>query len=174
MSAALEPAPPRVQLRRPGLHDTDAFLRAVAQSRSLHRPWVQAPATVAAFRQYLERMDDPAHEPFLISLRGDGALVGVVNLTNVVMGSFCSGYLGYYAFSGFERRGLMAEAVRLVIEHAFGSLGLHRLEANIQPDNGASIALARRCGFQREGFSPKYLRIDGGWRDHERWAIVAQ
>ena len=57
---------------------------------------------------------------------------------------------------------------------AFDSLRLHRLEANIQPSNAASIALAKGAGFRLEGFSPRYLKIDGQWRDHERWAIVAE
>ena len=62
---------------------------------------------------------------------------------------------------------------RRAVVVAFSKLGLHRLEANIQPENTASIALAKRVGFQKEGFSPRYLKIRGRWRDHERWAIVA-
>jgi ribosomal-protein-alanine N-acetyltransferase len=68
----------------------------------------------------------------------------------------------------------MAEGIELVLRHAFGALGLHRLEANIQPGNDRSIALAKRAGFRLEGFSPRYLKIDGRWRDHERWAILAE
>lgn len=69
--------------------------------------------------------------------------------------------------------GLMTEALRAAVDFAFGELGLHRLEANIQPDNTASISLVRRLGFKQEGFSPSYLRINGEWRDHERWALLA-
>jgi ribosomal-protein-alanine N-acetyltransferase len=68
----------------------------------------------------------------------------------------------------------MREGLRLVVRHAFGALGLHRLEANIQPKNRASIRLVKRAGFTREGFSPRYLKILGRWRDHERWAITAE
>ena len=68
----------------------------------------------------------------------------------------------------------MREAIRLVLTHAFLTMRLHRIEANIQPGNHASIALARGAGFQREGFSPRYLKISGRWRDHERWALLAE
>jgi len=96
----------------------------------------------------------------------------VINITNTVMGPFRSGYLEYYAFAGFERRGLMKKGLITVVRHAFSKLKLHRLEANIQPANTASIALVRACGFAKEGYSPRYLKINGRWRDHERWAIL--
>ena len=89
-------------------------------------------------------------------------------------GVFLSGDLGYYAFAGHERQGLMHEGVSRVVRHAFGPLKLHRLEANIQPANLASIALVRSCGFTREGYSPRYLKLRGRWRDHERWARLAR
>jgi ribosomal-protein-alanine N-acetyltransferase len=105
--------------------------------------------------------------------RRTDALVGVINVSNIVLGLFRSAYLGYYAFAGFERQGLMREGLRAVTRHAFQAMRLHRLEANIQPGNAASIALARSCGFAKEGFSARYLKIGGRWRDHERWAILA-
>jgi ribosomal-protein-alanine N-acetyltransferase len=91
----------------------------------------------------------------------------------MIMGALRSGFLGYYAFAGQERRGYMREGLTAVVKQAFGTLKLHRLEANIQPDNRASLLLARTCGFRREGYSLRYLRIGGRWRDHERWALVA-
>lgn len=150
--------------------DEAAFIAASRASRKLHRPWVQAPDDAEAFGRYLARFDGVAHHGFVVE--ADGELAGAINLTNVVMGAFCSGYLGYYAFAGFEGRGLMTHALNAVVKHAFGNLGLHRVEANIQPGNVASIALAKRCGFQLEGYSPKYLKIAGRWRDHERWARI--
>jgi ribosomal-protein-alanine N-acetyltransferase len=163
----------RVVVRAPTSSDLAAFIAAARRSRVLHDSWVKAPATPLAFSQYLERVSAPGNHGFLICRRDNGELVGVVNLTNVVMGAFRSGYLGYYAFAGQERQGLMREGLNAVVRHAFGPLKLHRVEANIQPTNLASIALVRRCGVQREGYSPRYLKIAGRWRDHERWARLA-
>jgi ribosomal-protein-alanine N-acetyltransferase len=64
--------------------------------------------------------------------------------------------------------------VRLVLERAFTQLGLHRVEANIIPSNTASLGVARNCGFRKEGYSPRYLRIAGTWQDHERWAMTIE
>lgn len=99
--------------------------------------------------------------------------MGVISITNIVMGVFRSGYLGYYVFAGFERNGFMCEGLTLVLRYAFKSLKLHRLEANIQPKNHASIALVRSCGFRQEGLSQRYLKVGGRWCDHQRWAILA-
>ena len=68
----------------------------------------------------------------------------------------------------------MAEALQLAMRHAFRVLKLHRMEANIQPTNRPSIALVKRLGFRLEGYSRRYLKISGRWRDHERWAILRE
>lgn len=107
-------------------------------------------------------------------MANDDTLVGVVNVSEIVRGPFQSAYLGYYAFLPVAGRGLMREGLRLVISHCFRVLKLHRLEANIQPDNSRSIALVRGLGFGLEGFSPRYLKVCGRWRDHERWALLAE
>lgn len=88
-------------------------------------------------------------------------------------GPLCSGYLGYYAFAGFEGQGLMKRALLQLTRKSFRELKLHRLESNIQPANTASIALVGACGFKKEGYSERYLKIRGRWRDHERWALLA-
>lgn len=161
----------RATIRPVTAADEAAFTAAARASRRLHRPWVTAPCDGEAFARHLARFDGRAHHGFVV-VTGDSALAGVVNLTNIIMGAFRSGYLGYYAFAGFEGRGLMTQGLNAVVRHAFKDLGLHRVEANIQPANTASIALARRCGFALEGYSPKYLKIGGRWCDHERWARV--
>ena len=164
---------PRIVLRRPGLTDQSQFIARALASQALHRPWVTAPSTPEQFKAYVGRMREPTNHAFVVCEARQGAIVGVVNVTNVVLGPFRSGYLGYYAFAGYERQGFMRAGLLQVVRHAFKSLKLHRLEANIQPGNTASIALLKSCGFAKEGYSPKYLKIGGRWRDHERWAIVA-
>jgi ribosomal-protein-alanine N-acetyltransferase len=101
-------------------------------------------------------------------------LAAVFNISEIVRGSFCSAYLGYYGFAPHNSRGYMTAGLRAVLSKAFGRHGLHRLEANIQPENVASRRLVEVAGFRLEGFSPRYLKIAGRWRDHERWAITAE
>jgi len=123
------------------------------------------------FDHYLARLNADDHAGFLICRASDDGIAGVVNINGIVRGSFLSASLGYYAVIDSTGQGFMTAGLRMLVRHAFDTLGLHRLEANIQPDNAPSIALAKRCGFTLEGFSPRYLFIDGAWRDHERWAI---
>ena len=163
-----------VVIRTPRRLDEATVLAAVRRSRKLHRPWVSPPATARAFQEYLASKRRPNHVAFFVWSQRHNDLVGVVNLSEIVRGNFQSAYLGYYAFAPYARRGLMREGLAQVIAHAFKKLGLHRLEANIQPGNSASRALVRSLGFRREGFSPRYLKINGRWQDHERWAISAE
>lgn len=128
----------------------------------------------AAFLARLRRLRPPTDFAFAIRKRENGVLIGYADITNVVRGLFKSAYVSYYAFQGHERQGLMTEGLKLALRYAYGNLGLHRLEANIQPGNVASIALVKACGFSKEGYSPRYLKIRGRWRDHERWALVAE
>jgi len=163
----------RVEIRHPTPADMRMFLAAVRRSKALHHPWISAPDTPAKYHAYLKRMVAPLNYGFLVCRTTDQALVGVINLSNIVHGAFKSGYLGYYAFAGFEQQGYMTQGLKAVVRHSFKTLKLHRLEANIQPGNEASIRLAVSCGFHKEGYSPRYLKINGRWRDHERWAILA-
>jgi len=164
----------RVFLRAPTVRHRDEFLALIEASRGALRPWVEPPASRAAFSAYLERARRPTERAFLVCRLEDRAIVGVINVSQIFHGNFRSAYLGYYAGRPFMGKGYMSEGLGLVLRHAFESLGLHRLEANIQPGNRASIRLVRRAGFRREGFSPRYLKLLGRWRDHERWAITAQ
>ena len=163
-----------VFIRPPSASDAEPFLRAVHRSRSLHRGWVTPPCTSQAFHRYLERHSTDAHRGFLVVDEATNRFVGVININNIIRGAFQSAFLGYYAFADFAGQGLMTEGMRLVLRHAFVGLKLHRLEANIQPQNHASVKLVRNCGFVREGYSRRYLKVAGQWRDHERWAILAE
>lgn len=163
-----------VTIRAPSRRDEATFLAAVRRSRKLHRPWVSPPATAKAFRAYLARQRTTSHAAFFVWSREHDDLVGVVNLSEIVRGNFQSGYLGYYAFAPYAGRGLMRGGLAQVVAHAFKRLRLHRLEANIQPGNIASRKLVGSLGFRHEGFSQRYLKVAGCWRDHERWAILAE
>ena len=143
-------------------------------SRTLHRGWVSPPTTAGAYDAMLARSHDLQFVPLLACRREDGAIVGMFNISNIVRGQFRSAHLGYGAVAAYAGQGYMTAGLELVLRHAFTTLRLHRLEANIQPANAASIALARRCGFVLEGFSERYLKVAGQWRDHERWAIRAE
>ncbi len=159
----------RVYLRPVARRDRGEFLTLMQCSRSLHDPWIQPPLSSLSFHNYVSRTHRDDHEGLLVCARQDDAILGVININNIIRGSFLSASLGYYAGAPFAGRGYMSEGLELVKRHAFGKLGLHRLEANIQSDNVASIALVQRCGFTYEGLSPAFLYIAGQWRDHERW-----
>lgn len=165
----------QVLIRPPEPEDYPAFRAAVRRSRALHAPWI-APKTGTAreFTQYLERLALGNHCGFLVIHSQTGDLVGVINLNDIIRGAFQSASLGYYAFQPLAGRGLMTEALRLVLHQAFDTLKLHRVEANIQPGNHASLALVRKCGFVCEGTSRRLLKVRGRWRDHQRWALLAE
>lgn len=164
----------RITIRPPTLRDGPAFLAAVQRSRALHRRWVAPPDTRKKYEAYVKRMTSDPHRGFLVVLRGSGDLAGAIHLNNIIRGPLQGAFLGYYGFTPHAGQGLMREGMRLVLRHAFQRLKLHRLEANIQPGNRASLRLARSCGLVREGFSRRYLKVSGRWQDHERWAILTE
>lgn len=104
----------------------------------------------------------------------EGELAGVINASEIVRGAFQSAYLGYYAFAPHNGQGHMSRGLRAVLADLFRVQRLHRVEANIQPVNLASREVVRRLGFRLEGLSPRYLKIAGRWRDHERWALTVE
>jgi ribosomal-protein-alanine N-acetyltransferase len=163
----------RVQIRPPGNRDEREFVSLMRASRSFHRPWATAPTDSERFRAYLLDSRRPDFEAMLLCREEDEAILGFLNLSQIARGSMQSAYLGYAIGKPFARQGYMREGIQLVLRRAFVEMRLHRIEANIQPGNSASVALARGAGFRREGFSPRYLKISGRWRDHERWALLA-
>jgi ribosomal-protein-alanine N-acetyltransferase len=166
---------PRTVVRPYRYEDATEFTALVRGSRTLHHPWLFPPDDAAAYAAYAGRLiEDPAKAGYLVCARSGGRIAGFININNIVQGAFRSGAIGYGAFSHAAGQGLMTEGLALVMRHAFGPLGLHRLEANVQPANSTSLALVRRAGFRLEGYSPDFLFIDGAWRDHERWAVTAE
>lgn len=164
----------RVFLRAPSPRDAKELIAVNRASARLHRGLVAPPVTDEQFASYLRRSRAKNQACFMVRRMEDEAIVGVMNLSEIVRGMFRSAYLGYYAVEPFAGRGYMTEGLSLLLKHAFEVLKLHRIEANIQPQNEASKALARRAGFKLEGYSPRYLKIGGRWRDHERWALLVE
>jgi ribosomal-protein-alanine N-acetyltransferase len=164
----------RVAIRTPTPRDETEFTALAAASREPHHPWLTAPDTPDRYAELLARLRRDDTRGFLVCVRETGAIAGYVMINNIVMRAFRCGYLAYAAFTPGAGRGYLTEGLDLVVRYAFTELGLHRLEANIQPGNQPSRNLVKRLGFRLEGLSPDYLFIDGAWRDHERWAITTE
>ena len=163
-----------VFVRPPVREDEPEFVALMRASVRLHRGWAAPPRRAEDFAKFLESSARPDSVWLLVCREEDGRIVGAFHLSQIFYGNFRSAYLGYYAGEPYAGRGYMTEGMRLVLRHAFVRLKLHRVEANIQPGNAPSLALARRAGFRREGYSPRYLKVGGRWRDHERWAILRE
>lgn len=136
-------------------------------------PWVRPFTDQPGFARWFERTVDDNVVAMVAREREGGAVVGVINFNEIVLRALKSAYLGYWSNVRTAGRGLMTESMAQAIGFGFAGLGLHRLEANIQPGNARSLSLVRRLGFNYEGFSPRYLMVEGDWRDHERWALLA-
>ena len=170
----------RVFIRRPGKADEAEYLDVLRRSLAFHRPFSPAPPPGAdpvgpeVFRGVLTSGRRKANERVLICRLEDGAIVGSAALSQIFRGVFQNAYLGYWVGEGHQRRGYTSEGVSLLLDRAFGPLGLHRVEANVMPRNEASLALVRRLGFRYEGLAERYLKIAGAWQDHEHWAMLAE
>jgi ribosomal-protein-alanine N-acetyltransferase len=163
----------RVRLVEPKPRDRNEFIDLVEASVDLHRPWTYPPADTASYRRLLERNRANSFFALLARRNEDDSIVGLFEFSEVVRGAFQNAYLGYWVGEPYAGQGYMREGMQLALRFAFHELRLHRVEANIQPANKRSLALAKKSGFRREGFSPRYLKIGGRWRDHERWAILS-
>lgn len=162
-----------VEVRPVVRSDAAELIRNNVVSRAYHEPWLRAFTDNEGFDAWFSGLVGGANIGLIAHEVTSGGVVGVINLSEVSLRSFQSAYLGYYGMVDLAGRGLMTEAVRKAARYAFAEVGLHRLEASIQPANVRSIELVRRIGFRREGFSPRYLRIDGVWCDHEHWALLS-
>jgi len=151
-------------------------VRAARASRALHGRWAKAPSTRSEFVAFIKRYgaNAPAHAGFLVLRNSDDALCGVFNFSEIVRNAFNSAYLGYYAFAPHAGDGLMTEGFALALDIAFRRLALHRIEVNVQPTNRRSLALVARLHFFCEGYSRRYVKIAGRWRDHVRFAMLVE
>lgn len=152
--------------------DAAELTAANLRNRSRHLPWIAPPVDEAGFLAWHQGALVGPHVNLVAREAATGRLVGVVSLENIVGGAFWSADLSYYGMAETAGRGLMTAALRLALRHGFGQLGLHRVEAAVRPENGASLRLLQRSGFRLEGVSPEYLWVDGAWRDHERYALL--
>jgi ribosomal-protein-alanine N-acetyltransferase len=163
-----------VFVRTPVDVDQVEFVAGVRSSRRLHRGLVRLGTDDRFWHGYLERAGQENVVAFLVCLLGDDTIVGGGSLSQIVRNRFQNATLGYWGFARHTRQGYLTEGVALMLRHAFADLQLHRVEANIQPGNARSLALAARLGLRHEGFSPGYLKVAGRWRDHERLAITVE
>lgn len=168
----------RVFLRFPTARDIDEFAALRRGSRDFHGPWEPRPASgVDVFSpeyvaEYIRGKKTENRRRLLACSTTTGAILGIINLNEIVYGPLQSASLGYAIGVDYARQGYMTEALPLALRYAFEDLGLHRVEANIRPENVASIALVQRAGFRMEGCSLRFLQVNGCWRDHERWALL--
>jgi ribosomal-protein-alanine N-acetyltransferase len=152
----------RVYPRAPERPDREEFTALMRVSRAFHSPWATAPTDDERFVAYLADTRRTDFEAMLLCRSEDDAIIGFFNLSQIVRQRLQSAYLGYAAGQPFAGQGYMREGIEHVLRHAFVTLQLHRIEANIQPGNASSLALASGAGFRREGFSPATCRSAGG------------
>lgn len=168
----------RVVLRRLHPADAEEVGRLARLSIRLHGRWVYMPRSAPECLDYVHRLGEEGAIALTVRRTGEegaaeGEIVGLVTISGITRGVYERAILGYAGFSPSVGQGYVTEGLCLAVQYGFGPLGLHRLEADIQPENTRSLRLAERVGFRREGLSPGFIRIDGQWRDHERWAITA-
>lgn len=171
-----------VTLRVPHMGDYQAWAEIRAESRAFLAPWEPTwnrdDLTRAAFRRRLKHYSRDIREdqayPFLILRNSDDALLGGITVSNIRRGVAQTGSIGYWIGRAHARQGHMMTAIKALMPFAFDTLGLHRVEAACLPSNKASMGLLQKCGFEREGYARRYLRINGAWQDHVLFALLTE
>ncbi len=169
-----------VYLRYPQPRDCETCGALRGASKAHLEPWGPRPPAPSdayghdQFEWIFKSRRKPDQERLFIFTLSDRKFVGQISLGAITRGPLLSAYMGYWTVASATGHGYMTEAIGLMLCHAFGRVGLHRVEANIQPHNEPSRIVAQKNGFRMEGFSPRYLQIDGTWADHERWAITIE
>lgn len=155
-----------------GRKDAAELIEGNIASKHYHAPWMRNFTDQAGFDEWFCNLQSSASQSLIAREAKSGGITGVFTFSQIFMKAFCNAYLGYYGMVQFAGHGFMTEGLKRAVSYGFEEIGLHRIEANIQPDNLRSITLVQRAGFRKEGFSPRYLHINGAWRDHERWALT--
>lgn len=170
-----------VTVRPLATRDADAWRRTRQRNAAWLIPW---DATVppggdgrpTSFRQLVRRLNRQARKgqtyPFAIDV--DGRFAGQITVNNIVRGSAQFANIGYWIDRDVAGRGVMPRAVALVVDHCFATAGLHRIEIAIRPENSNSLRVVEKLGIQEIGYAPRYLHIDGDWRDHRLHAITRE
>ncbi len=179
-SPAVRLVGPNVAIRPPARTDEKQWIDIREKSREFlefwEPTWPSDATTPAAYRRRLKKFTADWREgttyAFLIFRREDDRLLGGITLSNVRRGVAQSGSVGYWMGKPYARNGYMAETIQLLLEFAFDTLGLHRVEAACLPSNTPSRNLLLKSGFLQEGFARRYLRINGTWQDHVSFAVL--
>ena len=177
----------RVGLRPLRVRDASAWSEVRIRNEAWLAPWEgrpesQPPATwaerhsgaVFAVMLRAVRREAKAGRGMSLAVTYDGRLAGQVTANGIVRGAFDSAYVGYWVDGALAGRGILPTALALVVDHLMGPVGLHRVEANIRPENVASRRVVEKLGFRPEGLHERYLFIDGGWRDHLTFAVTRE
>jgi ribosomal-protein-alanine N-acetyltransferase len=169
-------------LRAPTERDWRPYAELRAASRNFLEPWEPTWPADALTREsfqrrlnrYIQDWRSDAGYTFLVFRQADEAMLGGVSLSNIRRGVAQTGTLGYWMGKDHARKGIMTQALRLVLDFSFGDLGLHRVEAACLPRNEASQRLLRRCAFSEDGYARKYLKIRGEWHDHVLFSLLTE
>ncbi|MEQ8481629.1 MAG: GNAT family protein [Hoeflea sp.] len=172
----------RTFLRHPVIGDHSEWSRLREASRAFLEPWeprwTHDDLTRSAFKYRIQRYDADRVAglalPLFVCLKSSGRLVGGVTLGAIRRGVAETCTLGYWMGEEHAGKGLMRDAIRALLPHVFDSMRLHRIEAACIPDNTRSQRLLENVGFRREGYLNGYLKINGAWRDHLLYALIAE
>lgn len=172
-----------VEVRAPRLWDAAAWSRIRKRDQrhlenwepSVPGTWAERNAGIAWPAQWstLRAMGRRGMSlPFVITV--DGEFAGQITVGNVIRGSLCSAWVGYWVGSHVVGGGVATASVALVVDHCFASAGLHRIEATVRPENAASLRVLAKLGFRQEGLFRRYLDVAGDWRDHLCFALTTE
>jgi ribosomal-protein-alanine N-acetyltransferase len=165
------------------LHRSDAeeWQAVRARNHEWLRPW---DATVppgagprptsykAVVRSLLQQAKQGLSLPFVIEV--GGRFVGQVTVSNIARGSAQAASIGYWVAADVAGRGVAPRAVAMVIDHCLGPVGLHRVEICVRPENTNSLRVVEKLGLEQVGYAPRFLHIDGAWRDHRIFAVTVE